>query len=219
MKEALHLRVMPIQARATSRTFEADSRHLWNAGTKVKCLLLTLLLFAASSSATYGQKLKVGYDKGADFTKYKTYTWAPPSMPSTRPLLYQQVIANIDEHLKARGFKRTDQGGDLILAAVGGVDFGINMPVGTPILPTYSGPPPSIDGGMWVGASGLSGGTAPLVPEGTLLLEFVDQRANRVVWGGSVSEKLESDKKIDSLKRVDRAIAKLLSKFPPERKK
>jgi hypothetical protein len=192
---------------------------LCNAGVKIRCLLSILFLFTAFSSATYAQKVKVGYDKGADFTKYKTYTWAPPSMPPTRPILYRQVIGNIDEHLKAKGFTRIDEGGDLIVAAVGGVDFGINMPVGTPILPTYSGPPPLLDAGMWVGASGFSGGAAPLVPEGTLLLEFVDQRANRVVWGGTVNEKLDSDKRIDSLKRVDRAMAKLLSKFPPERKK
>jgi hypothetical protein len=57
------------------------------------------------------------------------------------------------------------------------------------------------------------------VPEGTLLLELVDQRANKVVWTGGVSEKLDTDKKEESLKRVDRAIAKLLSKFPPEKKK
>ena len=86
-------------------------------------------------------------------------------------------------------------------------------------MPTYSGPPPSIDSGMWVGASGFSGAMAPLVLEGTLVLEFVDQRANKVVWGGSVTEKFDTDKTTESLKRVDKAIAKLLSKFPPEKKK
>jgi len=186
---------------------------------QTKCLLWSLLLLTASSSVTSAQKVKVGYDKTADFSKYTTYTWAPPGMPPTRPLLYYQVVGTIDEHLKSKGLKRTEQGGDLILVAVGGIEFGVNMPVGTPIVPTYSGLPPSIDSGVWVGASGFSSGMAPLVPEGTLVLEFVDPHANKVVWGGSVSEKLDSDKKDESLRRVERAIAKLLSKFPPEKKK
>jgi hypothetical protein len=165
------------------------------------------------------QKVKVGYDKTADFSKYTTYTWAPPGVPPTRPLLYRQVVGSIDENLRSKGLRRMEQGADLLLAAVGGVEFGVNVPVGTPILPTYSGPPPSIDSGMWIGASGFSGSMAPLVPEGTLLLEFVDLRANKVVWSGSVSEKLDTDKKDESLKRVDRAITKLLSKFPPEKRR
>jgi hypothetical protein len=186
---------------------------------QAKCLLWTLLLLTACSSVAPAQKVKVGYDKTVDFSKYTTYTWAPPGVPPTRPFLYRQVVGTIDEHLESKGLKRIEQGGDLILAAVGGIDFGVNMPVGAPILPSFSGPPPSIDSGMWVGAVGFSGGMAPLVPEGTLLLELVDQRANKVVWTGGVSEKLDTDKKEESLKRVDRAIAKLLSKFPPEKKK
>ena len=183
------------------------------------CLLWVLLLLIAGSSVVSAQKIKVGYDKAADFSKYTTYTWAPPGVPPTRPRLYYKVVGTIDEHLKPKGLKRTEQGGQLILAALGGIGFGVNIPVGTPILPTYGGPPPSIDSGMWVGASGFSGDMAPLVAEGTLLLEFVDPRANKVVWGGSLTEKLDIDKKTDSLKRVDKAIAKLLSRFPPEKKK
>jgi hypothetical protein len=183
------------------------------------CLLWALLVLIAGSSVVSAQKIKVGYDKAADFSKYTTYTWAPPGVPPTRPVLYYQVVGSIDAELKAKRLRRIEQGGDLTLVAMGGIDFGVNMPVGTPILPAYSGLPPSIDSGMWVGASGFSGAMAPLVPEGTLLLEFVDQRANKVVWGGSVTEELDADKKTESLKRVDKAIAKLLSRFPPEKKK
>ena len=185
---------------------------------QIQCLFWTLVLLTACTSVGFAQKVMVGYDKTADFSKYATYTWAPLGTPPTRPLLYQQVVSDIDEHLKSQGLRRTEQHGDLLLVAVGGVDFGINMPVGTPISPSFSGPPPSIDGGMWVGASGFSGAMAPLVPEGSLLLQFVDLAANKVVWSGSVSEKLDMEKKEKSLKRVDRAIAKLLSSFPPKRK-
>jgi len=211
--------VTPTVWRAVAHWLRSRGRRLSKNSRQAKCFLSTLVLLTAWSSVAAAQKVKVGYDRTADFSKYATYTWAPPGVPSTRPLLYLQVVGTIDEHLRSKGLRRIEQGGDLILAALGGVDFGVNVPVGTPILPSYSGPPPSIDSGMWIGAGGFSGGAAPLVPEGTLQLEFVDQRANKVVWSGSVSEKFDSDKKNESLRRLDKAISKLLNEFPPEKKK
>ena len=54
-------------------------------------LWLCLFLFAFSSTA-FAQKVNVGYDKSVDFSRYKTYTWAEPAMPPTRPMLYSTVV-------------------------------------------------------------------------------------------------------------------------------
>jgi hypothetical protein len=59
---------------------------------------------------------------------------------------------------------------------------------------------------------------APYVPEGTLALTFVDRASNKVVWCGTVTEKLDIENKKKSLERVDKAIAKLLKQFPPKGK-
>ena len=219
MKTMMESRVVSSCWRAGVGRLRRYSREPGQKGRKLKFLLWTLLTLTACSSVALPQKVKVGYDKSVDFSKYATYTWAPPGMPPSRPLLYRHVVGTIDEHLKSKGLKKTEQGGDLIVAAVGGIDFGVNTPAGTPILPTYSGLPPSIDSGMWVGASGPSGGMAPLVSKGTLLLELVDARANKVIWSGSVAEKLDPDKQEESLRRVSKAIEKLLTNLPPEKKK
>ena len=182
-------------------------------------LLWTMLLLTTCSVVGSAQKVQVGYDKSVDFSKYTTYTWAPPGVPPARPLLYYQVVGTIDENLKSKGLKKVEQGGGLTLAAAGGIDFGVNTPAGTPIVPSYSGMPPSIDSGMWYGVNPFSNSMATLVPEGTLLLQFVDSHANKVVWSGSVSQKLDNEKKDQSLKRVEKAITKLLDQFPPEKKK
>jgi len=58
----------------------------------------------------------------------------------------------------------------------------------------------------------------PVVPEGTLVLEFVDRAANRVVWSGTVSRKLDIEKKNKSLELASKAVAKLLKQFPPKPK-
>jgi hypothetical protein len=163
----------------------------------------------------------VGYDKSADFSKYASYTWAEPSMPPSRPLLYASIVGSIDHELKAKGLARTDSAGDLILIPAGGMEFGLTSVAGAPIMPSYGGAPPAMDATMWSGAGGagqLSNLTAPLVPEGTLVLNFVDRKANKVIWTGTVKQKLDMAQKKKSLDRVDRAIAKLLKQFPPQKK-
>ena len=175
-------------------------------------------LIVASATYSFCQKVRVGYDKGAAFVNFRTYTWAAPTMPTTRPLLYASIVGTIDHELKAKGLTRTERDGDLVLTPAGGMEFGLNVAVGTPILPTYGGAPPTIDATMWTGAGGPSNLMAPYVPEGTLALTFVDRTSNKVVWSGTVSEKLDIENKKKSLELVDKAIAKLLKQFPPKRK-
>ena len=159
------------------------------------------------------QKVKVGYDKSADFSKFTTYAWTEPAMPPSRPVLFEAVVARVDVELEAKGLTKVPKDGDLTLTPSGAIDFGFAGVAGTPILPTYSGPPPSVNGGMWTGATGpSSGGT--YVPEGTLVLTFVDRANNKMVWSGSVKQKLDIEQKNKSLELVDKAIIKLLKEFP-----
>ncbi|HEX4919966.1 MAG TPA: DUF4136 domain-containing protein, partial [Candidatus Bathyarchaeia archaeon] len=69
----------------------------------------------------------------------------------------------------------------------------------------------------WTG-SGSSNLMAPYVPEGTLMLTFVNREGNKVVWSGTVTLKLDMEQKRKSLDLVDKAIAKLLKAFPPDKK-
>jgi Domain of unknown function (DUF4136) len=178
------------------------------------CLVLSLL-----TASAFAQKVKVGYDKSADFSKYKSYTWAAPSTPSSRPLLREMVIGSVDHQLKSRGLARAENNGDLILIGTGGMEYGVNQAAGTPILPTYGGPPPTLDATMWAGATGASVLMAPYVPEGTLILEFVDRGTNKVVWGGTLTQKLDVEQKQKSLELIDKGIAKLVKQFPPKQSK
>jgi uncharacterized protein DUF4136 len=181
-------------------------------------LWASLLLIALVNPAV-SQKVEVGYDKTIDFSRYKTYTIPKPSMQPTRPLLYSTAMGAIYNELKAKHFAASDSGGDLLLICTGGMEFGSNVAAGAPILPTYSGAPPSINATMWTGAAGPDNlRTAPYVPEGTLMLTFVDPNTHAIVWSGTVSQKLDIEQKNDSLKRVEKGISKLLKKFPPNNK-
>jgi hypothetical protein len=181
----------------------------------VKTTLHILLLAVISLGTTnaFAQKIKVGYDKGTDFSKFRTYTWAEPAMPAARPVLFEAVVARADVELQSKGLSRVPSGGDLTIMPSGGVDFGIAGEATTPYSPTYGGPPPALNGTMWTGSSGPSG-AGTYVAEGTLVLTFVDRGSNTVVWSGSVKQKLDQQKKNKSLELADKAIIKLLKEFP-----
>jgi hypothetical protein len=178
--------------------------------------LLAWFIVVGLTTFASAQKVKVGYDKSADFSKYKTYTWAKLETPPTRPLLYASVVGTINSELKSKGFERIEQNGDLTLNAAGGVDFGSSTIAGTPILPIYGGAPPSMNATMWTGANGSAATMSPLVAQGTLVLQFVDRDGNKVIWSGTVVQKLDNERKKKSLDLVDKAIVKLLKEFPPK---
>jgi len=182
---------------------------------RIRCPGILVLLFLAAISAP-AQKVKTGYDKSADFSRYKTYSWMKPEKPPARPLLFYQVMGSIDQQLQQKGLPRVEEGGDLLLSYAGGLDIGLSQAVGTPYVGTYSGVPYTLDATMWTGGWGATTTMAPYVAEGTLVPEFVDLSAHKVVWRGMLTEKLSPEHKMESMKSLDRGIAKLFEKFPPK---
>ena len=154
------------------------------------------------TTSGFTQKTKIGYDKSADFSKYKTYTWAKPDHPIMRPQLFQDVVGTIDQDLKAKGLTRVDANGDLTLSASGGIDFGYNAP-----------PTATMDPVMWQGEYGAPVLNAPLIAQGSLTLQFVD--GGKMVWNGTVMQKLDPEEKNQALVLAEKAIDKLLKGFPP----
>jgi uncharacterized protein DUF4136 len=165
----------------------------------------------------FGQKVKVGYDKATDFSKYHTYTWAEPQTIPERPVLYDYVVKAVDAELHAKGLERTEKNGDLTLVPAGGIDYGSNLQAGTPVLPVYGGgPPPGMNATMWTGAQPFPSSSGPITAKGKLTLEFVDRQRNDVVWNGTVTQALDPNQKEESLSLAEKAVVKLLKKFPPK---
>ena len=177
--------------------------------------ILCLLLFSVIAIASVAQKVKVGYDKSVDFSRFKTYTVAKPSMPSARPTLYAIVVESIDQELQKKGLNKVEEGGDLVLISGGGIEYGVGSAASTPIPSTYAGAPVSFDATMWTGAGGTAAPTSTYVPKGTLQLQFIDPSTHKIVWNGTLSEKLDSEKKKETMDRISKGITKLMEQFPP----
>ena len=68
----------------------------------------------------------------------------------------------------------------------------------------------------WSGEEDTEILTAPLVAEGTFILEFVDHCENKMIWRGTAKENLDPEV-AKSLPHIEKAIVKLLKGYPPKR--
>jgi Domain of unknown function (DUF4136) len=176
-----------------------------------------LAAVAVFSVGSFAQKVNVGYDKSVDFSKYKTYTFPEPSATG-RPILYMNVVSTIRSELEAKGLKSVDKDGDLTVIAKGGFAYGSSSDAELTSNPCPNCKAPLRDPMEWTGEAAPPGaGSAPL-PKGVLALNFVDRATNKLVWSGTVMEKLDPEKKQKSLEKAHAAIKKLLTEFPPRKK-
>jgi hypothetical protein len=81
----------------------------------VKILGFVLALMLLTPQPPAGGKIESDYDKKADFSKYKTYTWTMRP-ESYRPKAHDLIVAGIDNQMASLGLSRDDSGkGDLSL--------------------------------------------------------------------------------------------------------
>jgi hypothetical protein len=181
----------------------------------MKLLRLLPIVVALTLQATYSlaQKVKVGFDKSADFTRYRTYSWPKDTVAPGMAPRRLAVIVEIDYQLKSKGLTRVEENGDLLVNGFGSFQGGLGGGDTGVIFPSYSTIySPSMS--MWMG---VSSNPASLVIDGGLALQFIDSSAKKLVWQGSVSQKLDSGKRGENLKRIQKAIDKLLEDFPPKK--
>ncbi len=177
---------------------------------KVTAFGIFILVLVTVANA---QKVKVGYDKSADFSKYRTYSWVNNSsieLTARRAA----IMSEIDHALKQRGLESVEEGGDLLLiaeGAIGGEMGGQHQDAIRPVPADFYYPTAT----AWNGAPAAAGS---YVISGTLVLDFFDHTTKTLVWQGSVAEKLDTEHHGKNAERVRRAIAKLVERYPPAKK-
>ena len=162
------------------------------------------------------------FDPSADFSAWRAYAWYPNESPPTgdpridNPFLNQRIEAAVNRTLTAQGFAQVLDGTP---------DFYVNYHLSTEqrldvrtMNRGYMGGPHR---GGWGGAGwGGVGWTETYVDqyeEGTLVIDFVDAPARRLVWRGSGTRRLSRDPQPDRVtKRVDEAVEEVLGQFPPK---
>lgn len=181
-------------------------------------LKVLLVVSALAVPCVSAQKVQTGYDKGADFSSYKSFTLVEPPAPSSMPLLYASVVGTIRNELQSRGLVSADHDGDLTVLAAGGIDYGLgSAPTGVSADSCKNCQTPQRDVQLWAGFLPPPGSAGKPRPKGNLELNFVDRKTNKVVWTGTVSQKLDPNKKEQALQKVAAAINKLIAEYPPKK--
>ncbi len=171
-----------------------------------KTIMLSIAIVMLMSVAALAQQVKTDYDRKANFTQYKTYSWS--SVKSKDPLVVNRIKSAVDSTLAAKGLTEVDSGGDLSVVAM-------EITNNEQTLNTF------YDGGFGgrrFGGFGDATTTTETYKVGTLVVDLVDTQSKELVWRGSSSDTLsnESDKNI---KNLNKGVEKMFKHFPPEAKK
>jgi len=158
----------------------------------------------------HAQKVKVEYDPNVDFTPYKTYSWMKLSA-TNHPFVQEDVVGAIDLQLKAKGLKKVDSGGDLLVNGYGSLNEGINVAYAVDgyALPNVDSP---ITWAYGVPVSATS--TSVYVDKGTLVVDLADRRAKQLKWRGTAKANLDPDQQEKSLEIIEKAVVKMFRDYP-----
>lgn len=180
-----------------------------NVERKIPAFFGIALLFA---TASFAQQVKTDYDRNADFSQYKTYSWE--KVETRNPLWVDRIKAAVNSALIAKGWTEVQSGGDVSAIA-------LEMSKDHQTLNTFYD---NFGGGWgWRWGGGLGGfGDATTTEDtyrvGTLVVDLFDAHTKKLVWRGSSSDTL-SDKSDKNIKNLDKGVQKMFDHFPPEIRK
>jgi hypothetical protein len=167
-----------------------------------------VFLFATGS---FAQQVKTDYDRGANFSRYKTYSWE--KVQTQDPLWVDRIKAALNAALAAKGWTPVGSGGDVAIVAM-------EMTKDRQTLDTfYDG----LGGGWgWRRFGGGGFGDATTTTEnykvGTLVVDLFDANTKKLIWRGSSSDTLSSNSG-KNIKELDKGVQKMFDHFPPDGKR
>lgn len=162
------------------------------------CVFLVLLCLL--STLALAQQVNVDWQRGTDFSKYKTYAWGVGAHPIQDSLWNQRILGMVDTQLAGKGLQKIalDQNPDLIVVYNAGVQQNVSYQ------------------GYSMGWFNRMGSIDQVIEnEGTLVVDLLDPQQKMTVWRGTASETL-SDKSDKNINKVQKMVNKMFQKYPPQ---
>ena len=178
-----------------------------------KYRVLSSIAIAILAATTLLAEVKTDYDRTAEFSRYKTYSWG--KVHTQNPLWEDRIKAAVASALAAKGWTEVESDGDVSIMAM-------EMTEDHHTLNTYYD---NFGGGWgwrrWDGGGGDDFGTSTTTEDtyrvGTLVVDLFDTGAKRLIFRGSASDTL-SDKSDKNIKKLNSDVQKMFEHFPPEMK-
>ena len=182
-------------------------------------LMMAFLLVGVSSAVA--QDIRYDFDKDKDFSKYKTYKGVAIKGAELPDELTQKALTSaIDAQLATKGLTKTDSDDAHLYI---GYQTALGQEKEFTSYNTGWGYGPGWGGG-WYGYGGMAStttyGSTSTVYVGQLDVSMYDPAAKQLVWRGTASKTLDPKAKPEKKqKNINKAVEKLLKKYPPQVKK
>ena len=173
---------------------------------RIVTLISTAGLVLASATV-HAQDVTYDFDKAADFSSFKTYTWVRGT-PLNDELNHKRIVNAVDAQLSSKGFNKVEMGGNPDVLVAYHASFNKNLQING-----FS----SGWGGYRFGANRSGTARVDEILIGTLVVDMVDARSRTIVWRGTATK--EVDVKASPEKReknINKAAEKLFKTYPPK---
>lgn len=183
------------------------------------CALLAFMSAPAVAPTVFAQDIRYNFDKDTDFAQLRTYKWVNiEGAQKLDDITDKQIKAAVDAQLAEKGLTRVEDGNpDVLLAYQAAVGQDKQFTA-------YSsgwGYGPGWYGGGWYGGphGGMTTGTTSTIYTGQLALDMYSPAGHDLIWRGVASKTIDPDAKPEKReKNLNKAVAKLLKNYPPEKK-
>ena len=169
------------------------------------------VIFLAALGTAFAQQVKTDFDHQANFSQYKTYSWQ--EIKPANSLWDARIKSAVDAQLAAKGWTQVASGGDVAVVAIK------TSQTQRSLQTFYDG-----FGGGWGwrrfggGGFGEATTTEQDYKEGTLVIDLYDAKNKQLIWRGSAEDMLSS-KADKNEKNLEKGVAKMFKKFPPDSQK
>jgi Domain of unknown function (DUF4136) len=163
--------------------------------------------FMLLGTMAIAQTVTYDFDRGANFSNYRTYSWTRGTELADQ-LNHARVVRSIEAQLGLKGFIKAQAGATPDVLVAYHTSFDKNLQINA-----YS----SGWGGPRFG--GLRTGTATTqeILTGTLVVDMLDASTKNIVWRGFASAELDAAAKPEKReKNMNKAAAKLFKNYPPK---
>jgi hypothetical protein len=169
-----------------------------------------------------GLKVSYDYDPQADFARLRTWNWVAEEQRPTGdarvddPLVDRRIRSAIQDELQRRGYERTADNPDMLIAYHAAIDDKIDI---TEVnnyygYSYYTGYPHG-----WKGTE-YTYDAKHEWNEGTLVIDVLSTREKMLVWRANAHAEVHLDADVSERdKRIREAVASMLDSFPPEAKR
>jgi hypothetical protein len=178
----------------------------------MKLVRYAALALAAGTLACSTLEVNTDYDPATDLSKYKTFT-VKKGTPPKNALAAERLENALAGALAARGLSRAPDGGELNLFP--------HFVLGKETQVNTTGYGYGGWGGGWrYGGGGMQTTTVQEIPTGTVVVDLVDAKTNKVVWRGIAKDQISTTATPEERQQKAQEVsAKLFENFPPGAKK